>query len=136
MKTTAAPEAGGTGDPRRKNLAYAVELYLLHLKMHPDDLGARKECRNAERGLKKLVGGSGFMAKARAKKIEIQANSIRMNKGDPEETMIACEKLLREDPDCVAALLRLGESAIAASQLPHDRDAALAGRVASAPAGE
>ena len=97
---------------KKKNYEYAAELFVLHLKMHPDDIDARKECRTAERLKKKVSGGGGgFMAKAKAKKLEIQASSIRVNKKDPEKTMHACEELLKQDPDVVPALLRLGEAA-------------------------
>jgi tetratricopeptide (TPR) repeat protein len=96
---------------KKKNFEYAAELYVLHLKMNPGDVDARKECRSAERARKKLSGGGGFLAKAKAKKVELQANAIRVNKKDPEKTMLACEELLKQDPDTVAALLRLGEAA-------------------------
>ncbi|RMG07754.1 MAG: hypothetical protein D6731_23070 [Planctomycetota bacterium] len=96
---------------KKKNFEYAAELYLLHLKMHPGDVEARRECRSAERAMKKLKGSGGFMAKARAKKLELQAQAIRVNKKDPERTMLQCEELLKQDPDVVVALLRLGEAA-------------------------
>lgn len=102
---------------KKKNFEYAAELYNLHLKGNPGDLDARKELRAAERAHKKLNGGgSGFMAKARAKKIELQASAIRVNKKDPEKSMIQCEDLLKQDPDSIVALLRLGESASYANQ--------------------
>jgi tetratricopeptide (TPR) repeat protein len=101
---------------KKKNYEYAAELYNLHLKMNPGDVDARKECRTAERAMKKLSGGGGFMAKAKAKKLEIQAGAIRVNKKDPEKTMIQSEELLKQDPDNVTALLRLGEAASYANQ--------------------
>lgn len=101
---------------KKKNFEYAAELYNLHLKAQPGDLDARKELRAAERANKKLNGGTGFMAKARAKKVEIQASTIRVNKKDPEKTMIQCEDLLKQDPDAINALLRLGEAASYANQ--------------------
>lgn len=102
---------------KKKNFEYAAELYNLHLKGTPGDLDARKELRAAERAHKKLNGGGGgFMAKARAKKIELQASAIRVNKKDPEKSMIQCEDLLKQDPDSIVALLRLGESASYANQ--------------------
>ncbi|MBL4844652.1 MAG: tetratricopeptide repeat protein [Planctomycetes bacterium] len=97
---------------KKKNFEYAAELYNLHLKITPGDLDARRELRAASRAHKKLNGGgTGFMARARAKKIEIQAASIRINKKDPEKSMIQCEDLLKQDPDALVALLRLGEAA-------------------------
>lgn len=96
---------------KKKNYEYAAELYNLHLKANPTDVDARRELRTAERQHKKLNGGTGFMAKARAKKLEIQAASIRVSKKDPEKTMIACEELLKGDPDNATALIRLGEAA-------------------------
>lgn len=98
---------------KKKNFEYAAELYNLHLKVNPDDLDARKELRVSERAHKKINGGgAGFMAKARAKKLEFQAQAIRVSKKDPEKTMYACEELLKQDPDIVPALLRLGEAAV------------------------
>ena len=99
----------------KKNFEYAIELYLLHLKATPDDVGARNELRVAERQQKKMAGGGGFMAKARLGKLGMQAGMIRVNSKDPEKAMIACEDLLKQDPDCVAALLKLGEAASYAS---------------------
>jgi tetratricopeptide (TPR) repeat protein len=97
---------------KKKNFEYAAELYNLHLKAVPGDLPARRELRAAERAHKKLNGGgTGFMAKARAKKLEIQASTVRVSKKDPEKTMIQCEELLKQDPDIVLAHLRLGEAA-------------------------
>ena len=97
---------------KKKNFEYAAELYNLHLKANPGDLEARRELRASERANKKLNGGGGgFMAKAKAKKLELQAGAIRINKKDPEKTMIQCEDLLKQDPDTVPALLRLGEAA-------------------------
>lgn len=96
---------------KKKNFEYAAELFVQYLKAHPDDVDVRLELRVAERAQKKLSGGgSGFMAKARAKKLEAQAMMIRANK-DPEKAMIACEELLKQDPDVALALLRLGEAA-------------------------
>lgn len=96
---------------KKKNFEYAAELYTLHLKVQPGDLDARKELRAAARANKKLNGGSGLMAKMAAKKVEILAATIRVNKKDPEKTMIQCEDLLKQDPDAINALLRLGEAA-------------------------
>lgn len=101
---------------KKKNFEYAAELYNLYLKVSPGDLDARKELRAASRAHKKLNGSTGFMAKARAKKIEIMASSIRVNKKDPEKSMIQCEDLLKQDPDSIIALLRLGEAASYADQ--------------------
>ena len=71
---------------KKKNFEYAAELYNLHLKVTPGDVEARKELRAASRAHKKLNGSTGFMAKARAKKIELQASAIRVNKKDPEKS--------------------------------------------------
>lgn len=95
-----------------------MELYLLHLKHNPEDLAARKELRDYERKLKELRGSGGFRAKAKAKKIELQAQAIRVSERDPKKTMGQCEDLLRDDPDCALALLRLGAAAVTANYLP------------------
>ncbi len=100
---------------QKKNYEYAAELFGQYLKATPGDVDARKEMRAAERAQKKLSGGGGFMAKARAKKLELQAHAMRINKNDPEKTMADCEELLKQDPDVVVALLRLGEAASHAS---------------------
>jgi len=97
---------------KKKNYEYAVHWYLTHLKATPDDVEARKELRQAERAQKKMAGGGGgFWGKGKAKMLEMKAQSIRVNTKDPEKTMIACEDLLKTDPDNVNALIRLGEAA-------------------------
>ncbi|MGE0707555.1 MAG: tetratricopeptide repeat protein [Planctomycetota bacterium] len=104
---------------KKKNFEYATELYNLHLKANPADLEARRELRAAARAHKKLNGGGGgFMAAARAKKLELQASAIRISKKDPEKTMIQCEELLKQDPDVLPALIRLGEAASYANLNP------------------
>lgn len=96
---------------KKKNYEYAAELYLLHLKATPGDIEARAELRAAQRAQKKVSGGGGWSQKLKVKKLEAQASMIRVSKKDPEKTMIACEELLKQDPDLPLALLRLGESA-------------------------
>lgn len=108
---------------KKKNFEYAVHWYLQHLKTAPDDLEARRELRSAERSQKRLGGKKGFFGKAKAKMLESKAAVIRVNTKDPEKTMIQCEELLKQDPDLVPALLRLGE---AASYAKHEEVAIMA----------
>ncbi|MEZ6183673.1 MAG: tetratricopeptide repeat protein [Planctomycetota bacterium] len=108
---------------KKKNFEYAVHWYLQHLKAVPDDVEARRELRAAERSQKRLGGKKGFFGKAKAKMLESKAAVIRVNAKDPEKTMLQCEELLKQDPDLVPALLRLGE---AASYAKHEEVAIMA----------
>lgn len=95
---------------KKKNFEYAVHWYLTHLKAEPADLDARKEMRQAQRAWKKMSGGGGFLAKAKTKALELKVNAVRIGK-DPEKAIIACEEILKQDPDVVSAYLKLGEAA-------------------------
>lgn len=101
---------------KKKNYEYAIVCYTTYLQAAPADLAARKELRDAERAQKKAAGG-GLMASLNKKKLEAQAAMIRVNAKDPEKTMIACEELLKSDPEIVPALLKLGEAAAAANHI-------------------
>ncbi len=97
---------------KKKNFEYAAELFGQYLKATPGDVEARQELRAAERAQKKLSGGGGgFFGKAKTKALEVQAMGIRVNKKDPEKTMVQCEEMLKKDPDLAPALIRLGEAA-------------------------
>src|SRR5258706_8182538 len=101
---------------KKKNFEYAVHLYIAHLTTNPDDIGARKELRDAERQQKKLGGGGGFMAVKMAGMKVMAISATR----DPEKAMLACEDVLKSDPDSMPALLKLGE---AASHAGHNEGA-------------
>lgn len=96
---------------KKKNYEYAVTLFVEYLKAQPSDVAARKELREAERAWKRMSGGGGFMANMKMKGYGAQAAMIRVNAKDPERAMIACEDLLKQDPDIIPALIKLGEAA-------------------------
>ena len=95
---------------KKKNFEYAVTLYAEYLKAHPDDVDSRKELRAAERLQMKMSGPPNIFSR---KKLEFQAQAIRPGKdaSRAEQSMIACEEILKQWPDCIPALLKLGESA-------------------------
>lgn len=100
---------------KKKNYEYAVHLFIAHLSTEPGDVGARKELREAERQWKRMSGGgTGFGARLKMKGFEAKAAMIRINAKDPEKSMLACEELLKQDPDVVPALIKLGEAALLA----------------------
>lgn len=96
---------------KKKNYEYAIVNFITHLTTNPGDLTARKELRDAERAQKRAAGGGGFMAGMKTKALEMKAKTIMLSTKDPEKTMLACEELLKQDPDVIAALLKLGEAA-------------------------
>lgn len=97
---------------KRKNYEYAVTLFMAYLATHPGDLGARKELREAERSWKRMSGGGGgFGAKLKMKGFEAKAAMVRVSAKDPEKAMVACEEILKQDPDVIPALIKLGEAA-------------------------
>src|SRR5687768_12300209 len=96
---------------KKKNYEYAVTLFMQHLTTNPADVGARKELREAERAQKRMGGGGGgFFAGAKTKAYGVKVSTIMVKK-DPEKAMIACEEILKQDPDVVPALIKLGEAA-------------------------
>ena len=95
---------------KKKNYEYAVTLFIAYLTTAPSDVAARKELREAERAWKRMSGGGGFMASMKMKGYAAQAAMIGVKK-DPEKAMIACEEILKQDPDVVPALIKLGEAA-------------------------
>ena len=96
---------------KKKNFEYAVTMYIEYLKAHPDDVESRKELRAAERLQLKMGGAPNIFTR---KKLDFQVQAIRIGK-DPEKSMIACEEILKQYPDCVGALIKLGEAAAHAS---------------------
>lgn len=99
----------------KKNYEYAIEIFLQHLKATPGDIEARKELRAAERAQKKMGGGGGLGARIKMKALEAKCQLIRVNAKDPEKSILACEDVLKQDPDVTPALLKLGEAASYAS---------------------
>jgi tetratricopeptide (TPR) repeat protein len=95
---------------KKKNYEYAVTLFIAYLSAKPTDVGARKELREAERAWKRMSGGGGFLAGAKIKALGMKVSTIMVKK-DPEKAMIACEEILKQDPDVVPALIKLGEAA-------------------------
>lgn len=96
---------------KKKNYEYAVHLFIAYLTTNPSDVGARKELREAERAWKKMSGaGTGLMYKMKLKAWETQASTINIKK-DPEKAILACEEVLKQDPDVIPALIKLGEAA-------------------------
>lgn len=95
---------------KKKNYEYAVTLFISHLSANPANVGVRKELREAERAWKKMSGGGGFLAGAKIKALGMKVSTIMVKK-DPEKAMIACEEILKQDPDVVPALIKLGEAA-------------------------
>jgi tetratricopeptide (TPR) repeat protein len=96
---------------KKKNYEYAVHLFIAYLTTNPSDVAARKELRDAERAWKKMSGaGTGLMYKMKLKAWETQASTINIKK-DPEKAIIQCEEVLKQDPDVVPALIKLGEAA-------------------------
>ena len=104
---------------KKKNFEYAVTMYLEHLKAHPEDVDSRKELRAAERLQMKIGGTPNIFTR---KKLDFGVQAIRIGK-DPEKAMISCEETLKQWPDCVPALLKLGE---AAAHAKHDDVAIMA----------
>lgn len=95
---------------KKKNFEYAVHLYLTYLTAHPDDVEIRKELRASERMGKKLGGGGGLFASAKSKVLAGKVSLISVTR-DPEKAMLACEEILKQDPDIIPAILKLGEAA-------------------------
>jgi tetratricopeptide (TPR) repeat protein len=96
---------------KKKNYEYAVHLFAGYLQTQPADVGVRKELREAERSWKRMSGGGGgLMAKMKMKGLEAKVMAIGVKK-DPERAILACEEILKQDPDVIPALIKLGEAA-------------------------
>ncbi|MCW8140420.1 MAG: tetratricopeptide repeat protein [Planctomycetota bacterium] len=95
---------------KKKNYEYAVHLFIAYLTTHPADVAVRKELREAERSWKRMSGGGGFFAGAKTKALGMKVATIAVKK-DPEKAMLACEEVLKQDPEVIPALIKLGEAA-------------------------
>ncbi|GMV80850.1 MAG: hypothetical protein AMXMBFR7_20340 [Planctomycetota bacterium] len=96
----------------RRNYDYAVELYNQALQLSPDDSQARRELRAVEHRVAKERGVS-FMGKAKVMASIGKAKGLYAAK-KYDGAMTACEDALKIDPGSIAALMTLGQSAMAA----------------------
>jgi tetratricopeptide (TPR) repeat protein len=99
---------------KKKNFDYAIELWLQHLKLKPDDLDCRKLLRKCSRERTALNSGGGFKKLFGKLKSTVQA-TIPVNAKDPEATMAKCEELVKDDPSNNDLLFRLGQAAALAN---------------------
>lgn len=101
----------GRRELRSRNYEYGVQLYLIHLKVQPDDLAARRELRRAQRAHRRRMGGVDALSGAKRAKLRSQARRMRIDPARPQDSILACEELLELDPDNVPAMVTLGRAA-------------------------
>ncbi|MFP4351317.1 MAG: tetratricopeptide repeat protein [Puniceicoccaceae bacterium] len=97
------------------NAGFAIQICMGLLEKFPGCVEIREVLRNAQKSLK---GGKNapLLSQISAKPLAFMG-SLTMKK-DPAKAMMQAEKILKDDPDCVAALKLLGEAAILKG-LPH-----------------
>jgi len=108
---------------------FAIQICMGLLEKYPGCVEIREVLRNAQKSLK---GGkkTPFLSQICAKPLSFMGG-LTMKK-DPAKAMMQAEKILKDDPDCAAALKLLGEAAIL-KELPHTAVFAFEGAHAAQP---
>ncbi len=98
---------------KKKNYDYTIDLCLQELRMKPDNVGARKLLREAERERESRKGKGSFFS-GFGSKIGATFSGLTKNY---DKVMMACEEYLKTHPNDVSYLIKLGQAANKAGYL-------------------